>query len=61
MRFSFALFTAVVSLGGALASNVLELDPSNFDEVVGRGKPALVELYVASACARVLVVDHCRV
>ena len=45
VRFSVltTLFAAVVS-----ASNVLELTPDNFDEVVGKGKPALVELYVAS-------------
>ena len=35
----FSLFVAAVQ-----ASNVLELDPSNFDEHVGKGKPALVEL-----------------
>jgi len=34
-------------LGAAWASNVLELDSSNFDKYVGPGKPpALVELYV---------------
>jgi protein disulfide-isomerase A6 len=45
MRLSFAVvssfFIAVVS-----ASNVLELTPDNFDQIVGQGKPALVELYV---------------
>jgi len=45
MKFSFTLFAAVVSLGGALASNVLELDPDNFDELIGKGKPALVEFF----------------
>ena len=44
MKFTFSLFAAIVSLGGALASNVIELDPDNFDTVVGKGKPALVEL-----------------
>ena len=52
MRFSFTLFAAVVSLGGALASNVLELNPNNFDEIIGKGKPALVELCVLSFCSR---------
>ncbi|KAH9937970.1 protein disulfide isomerase [Amylocystis lapponica] len=45
MRFSFAAFVAVASLGGALASNVLELTPDNFDDVIGHGKPALVEFF----------------
>ena len=49
MRF-FTLFAAVVSLSGALASNVIDLTPENFDTIVGQGKPALVELYVASPC-----------
>jgi len=44
MRFSFAVistcFIAVVS-----ASNVLDLTPDNFDQVVGQGKPALVEFF----------------
>lgn len=34
------LFTAAL----VSASNVLELTPDNFDDVVGKGKPALVEL-----------------
>ncbi len=44
MRLSFGLFAAVVSLGGTLASNVIDLTPDNFDSVIGQGKPALVEL-----------------
>lgn len=41
VRFSLltTLFAAVVS-----ASNVIDLTPDNFDEVIGKGKPALVEL-----------------
>ena len=35
----FATFVAAVA-----ASNVLELNPDNFDEIIGQGKPALVEL-----------------
>lgn len=45
MRLAFLFvssFIAVVS-----ASNVLDLTPDNFDEIVGHGKPALVELYVS--------------
>ncbi|CAL1698925.1 unnamed protein product [Somion occarium] len=45
MKFSFTLFAAVVSLGGALASNVIELNPDNFDTIIGQGKPALVEFF----------------
>ena len=29
-------------LNGVTASNVIDLTPSNFDEIVGSGKPALV-------------------
>ena len=35
------LFVAAVS-----ASNVIELNPDNFDSIIGQGKPALVELWV---------------
>lgn len=47
MKFTFSLFVAVVSLGRAIASNVIELDADNFDSVIGQGKPALVELSVS--------------
>ena len=43
MRFT-TLFAAALSVGVAFASNVIELNPDNFDEVIGKGKPALVEL-----------------
>lgn len=46
MRISFGVFATLVTLGGAWASNVLELTPDNWDESIGKGKPALVELYV---------------
>lgn len=42
MLFSF-LFSAALA-AAATASNVVELNPKNFDEVIGQGKPALVEL-----------------
>ncbi|KAI0765904.1 protein disulfide isomerase [Trametes elegans] len=45
MRFSFTLLATVLSIGSAFASNVLELTPDNFDEHVGKGKPALVEFF----------------
>jgi len=45
MKLSFVVvssfFTAIVT-----ASNVVELTPDNFDNIIGQGKPALVELYV---------------
>lgn len=44
MRLSLGLFTTLVSLGSVWASNVLDLTPDNFDEVVGKDKGALVEL-----------------
>ena len=47
MRFT-TVFAAALSFGAAFASNVLELTPDNFDEIVGQGKPALVELYATS-------------
>jgi len=45
MKFSLSIFSLSL-LAGALASNVLDLDPSNFDSVIGQGKPGLVELCV---------------
>ncbi|KAH9923470.1 protein disulfide isomerase [Epithele typhae] len=44
MKFA-TLFAAALSIGAAFASNVLELTPDNFDEHVGKGKPALVEFF----------------
>jgi len=44
MKFLSSLFSLSL-LAGALASNVLDLDPSNFDSVVGQGKPGLVEFF----------------
>jgi hypothetical protein len=45
MRFSLFAVASVL-FGGVLASNVIDLDPDNFDTIIGKGKPALVELYV---------------
>jgi protein disulfide-isomerase A6 len=46
--FFLSLFSAaLVATATATASNVVELTPSNFDEVVGKGKPALVELFAS--------------
>jgi protein disulfide-isomerase A6 len=42
-----SITSAILSLSLLVrASNVIDLTPSNFDSVVGQGKPALVELCV---------------
>ncbi|KAI0322608.1 thioredoxin-like protein [Amylostereum chailletii] len=38
-------FFSLTLFAGAFASNVLELDPDNFDSVIGQGKPGLVEFF----------------
>jgi hypothetical protein len=43
MRRSVFLFGAAL-WAGAHASNVVELVPNNFDKLIGKGTPALVEL-----------------
>jgi len=43
MRFSLS-FLASVLIVGVSASNVVELTPDNFSSIIGKGKPALVEL-----------------
>jgi len=55
MKFSLSIFSLSL-LAGALASNVLDLDPSNFDSVIGQGKPGLVELCADSFLAQHSVV-----
>jgi len=42
MLFSLPFLAALFA--GASASNVLDLTPDNFDSVIGKGKPGLVEL-----------------
>ncbi|KAI6099775.1 endoplasmic reticulum protein ERp29, C-terminal domain-containing protein [Pisolithus sp. B1] len=42
MRFSLPLFLSSL-LAAVVASNVLDLGPDNFDAVIGKGKPGLVE------------------
>ncbi|KAF5367576.1 hypothetical protein D9758_003706 [Tetrapyrgos nigripes] len=44
MRFSFTVFTAAL-IAAASASNVIDLTPENWDEVVGAGKSGLVEFF----------------
>ncbi|KAJ7066967.1 protein disulfide isomerase [Mycena amicta] len=43
MRLSLSLFAALVA--AVAASNVVELNPTNWDSIIGKGKPALVEFY----------------
>ncbi|KAI5981913.1 thioredoxin-like protein [Pisolithus albus] len=44
MRYSLPLFLSSL-LASVVASNVLELGPDNFDAVIGKGKPGLVEFF----------------
>ncbi|KAF8968140.1 protein disulfide isomerase [Flammula alnicola] len=44
MLFSFSVLLSAL-VAGASASNVLDLGPDNFDSVIGKGKPALVEFF----------------
>ncbi|KAI6108889.1 thioredoxin-like protein [Pisolithus croceorrhizus] len=44
MRFSLPLFLSSL-LAAVVASNVLDLGPDNFDAVIGKGKPGLVEFF----------------
>lgn len=43
MLFSLSVVSALFA--GATASNVLDLTPDNFDTVIGKGKPGLVEFF----------------
>jgi len=43
MIISFSFIAAAI-LTGVGASNVIDLTPDNFDNVIGKGKPGLVEL-----------------
>ena len=43
MLFRLSLIAPLFALA-VQASNVLDLDSTNFDDVIGKGKPALVEL-----------------
>ena len=42
--YTFSLVACILSVFNGLvtASNVIDLTPANFDEIVGSGKPALV-------------------
>ncbi|KAI0303760.1 thioredoxin-like protein [Multifurca ochricompacta] len=44
MKFSLSILSLSL-LAGAYASNVIDLDSSNFDSVIGNGKPGLVEFF----------------
>jgi protein disulfide-isomerase A6 len=53
MRLSLSLFAAAAALlGGVLGSNVVDLDPDNFETLIGKGTPALVELCVLRCAHR---------
>ncbi|TFK75236.1 protein disulfide isomerase [Pluteus cervinus] len=43
MKFSFSVLAALLT--SVAASNVVELTPANFDQVVGKGVPTLVEFF----------------
>ena len=42
---AFTAFATLASLAIASASNVITLDPKNFDSVIYGGTPSLVEFY----------------
>jgi len=43
LNFTLTLLVSVLSfINGVSATNVIDLTPANFDEIVGAGKPALV-------------------
>ena len=44
MRFFHIIATALVAVTSVHGSNVIDLTPDNFDEVVGSGKFAMVEV-----------------
>jgi protein disulfide-isomerase A6 len=53
MKLSLSLLLAGL-LAGVSASNVLDLDASNFDSAIGNGKPGLVELCVRRGTSSVI-------
>ena len=54
MIFPLSLLPAIL-LAGAHASNVQVLNPKNFDSIIGKGKPALVELLVTASMSSALL------
>jgi len=56
MLFRSLLVAALAAAVGA--SNVIDLTPDNFDDFVGKGKPALVELYVFLANVMIYANDY---
>ena len=56
MKFSLSILSLSL-LAGAYASNVLDLDPTNFDSAIGQGKPGLVELCAASPTSHRVDID----
>jgi hypothetical protein len=45
-------------LKSVAASNVIDLTPANFDDIVGSGKPALVQLVVTNLTSRLNSLLH---
>jgi protein disulfide-isomerase A6 len=45
MRSQIYTLTSLLSLAVATASNVIDLTPSNFDDIINSGKPALVHTH----------------
>lgn len=45
MHISALILGILPAFAVAAASNVIDLDSSNFDTYIGQGKPALVEFY----------------
>jgi hypothetical protein len=55
MKFAVSLWSLSL-LAGVFASNVLDLSNEGaFNEVIGKGKPGLVELYVAFAPVEIII------
>jgi hypothetical protein len=64
MRTSSLLLSIALTAQSVLASNVIDLTPSNFDAIVDSGKPALVEFFApwyvrTFVSARALPLLHC--
>jgi hypothetical protein len=54
---SLLTFFAAAFMACVRASNVVTLTTENFDQIIGQGKPALVEFY-ASWCGHVRIPSH---
>lgn len=60
MRTSSLLLSIALTAQSVLASNVIDLTPSNFDAIIDSGKPALVEFFAPwYVSPRALPLLHC--